>query len=251
MWVKCLKDGELLSGRKAFGLPYNCRIPLPHTGAYPPICGTESPYSKEDIFMQKNSSNLSIFTAGYWITAAKEIKKLHTLTFAGMTIALAVITNSLFIPVGENLHISFTFLIFSIGALVFGPAAGLLIGMIYDVLNYIVHPVSIFFPGYTLSSMLEFFIYGLFLYRSRITVLKVFAAKFIVNYGIHVLLGSLWSKMLYHKGYIFFFTKSLVKNTIMLPIEVIMFVALLQIIVPVLSRIGTVQKQSFRKIPFI
>lgn len=196
-------------------------------------------------------SFLSIFTSKYWTTSTSELKKLRTLTFAGMTIALSISINSFYVPVGENLHISLTFLVLSIGSLIFGPVTGLFVGAIYNTLDFFIHPSGVFFPGYTLSSMLELFIYGLFLYRSRITILRIFLAKFIVNYGIHVCLGSLWSKMLFNKGYLYFFTKSILKNTIMLPIEVIMFVLLLQLLLPVLMRIGIVKKQDYKHIPLI
>ena len=42
----------------------------------------------------------------------------------------------------------------------------------------------------------------------------------IINYGSNVLLGSVWKAMLYGKGYLYYFTSGLVKNTTMLPIEV-------------------------------
>ncbi|KOF57826.1 hypothetical protein AGR56_16600 [Clostridium sp. DMHC 10] len=194
---------------------------------------------------------LSIFTLKYWVTSSSELKKLRTLTFAGITIALSIVLNSFYIPVGENLHISFVFLVLSLGALIFGPVTGLFVGAIYDILGFVIHPSGTFFPGYTLSTMLEFFIYGLFLYRSRITILRVFLAKFIVNYGIHVGLGCLWSKFLFNKGYLYFFTTSIIKNTIMLPIEVILLVLLLQLLIPALTHMGIVQKQNSRHIPFI
>lgn len=196
-------------------------------------------------------SVLSIFTSKYWVTSSSEFKKLHTITFAGITVALGIILNSFYIPVGENIHISFVFLVLSLGALIFGPVTGLFVGAIYDILGFIIHPSGIFFPGYTLSSMLEFFIYGLFLYRSRITVLRVFLAKFIVNYGIHVGLGCLWSKILFNKGYLYFFSTSIIKNTIMLPIETIMLVLFLQLLLPALTRIGIIPKQQYKHIPFI
>ncbi|MCO7108847.1 hypothetical protein NIA69_06215 [Gemmiger formicilis] len=44
--------------------------------------------------------------------------------------------------------------------------------------------------------------------------------RLIINYGSNVLLGSVWKAMLYGKGYLYYFTSGLVKNTTMLPIEV-------------------------------
>lgn len=199
----------------------------------------------------KNSNNISLLKSSYWIAAASELKKLRTLTFASIIIAFGLVVNSFSIPVSENLHISLTFLVFSLGSLIFGPVVGLFVGVVYDLLNFVMLPSSFFFPGYTLSTMLEFFIYGLFFYHKRITILKIFLAKFLVDYGIHVFLGSLWSKILFNKGYIYFFTKSIVKNTIMLPIEVIILVLLLQALQPILIRMRIIPKQNCERIPLI
>lgn len=185
----------------------------------------------------------------YWISAAGEFHKLRSLVFAALIIALATVMNSFYIPVSQNLHISFTFIVMVFGSIIFGPVVGLAAGVVYDLLGFIITPSFVFFPGYTLSSMLEFFIYGLFLYHRQISVLSIFIAKFLVDFGIHVGLGSLWSYMLYGKGYYYFFAKSLIKNLIMLPVEVVMLVALLQIVLPVLVHEKIVPKQKRKYMP--
>lgn len=185
----------------------------------------------------------------YWINAAGEFHKLKSLVFAALIIALAAVMNTFYIPVAENLHISFTFIVMVFGSIIFGPIVGLAAGVVYDLLGFIITPSFVFFPGYTLSSMLEFFIYGLFLYDSQITVFRIFIAKFLVDFGIHVGLGSLWSCMLYGKGYYYFLAKSLIKNTVMLPVEVIMLTALLQVLLPVLVHENIVPKQKRKYIP--
>lgn len=206
------------------------------------------PYYEEG-FIMKKSMNDSGLSMRYWGIAAGEMKKLNMIIFASMVIALSVIINSMFIPVGENLKIKFTFLVLSIGAMIYGPVVGIFAGAVLDTLSYIIMPSGVYFPGYTLSLMLSCLVYGLFFYRSQITVFKIFSAKFIINYFINVGLGSLWSSMLMGKGYIYYFTKSIVKNTLMLPIEVIMLVVLLQLTVPVLVRLGIVTEQKKDRIP--
>lgn len=200
--------------------------------------------------MSKNSI-YSIFTSTYWITACSELRNLRSIIFAGLAIALASVLSSLYIPIGVNLRITTAFLAIAISSMVFGPIVGLSVGLAYDLFGYLFTPTMVFFPGYTLSSMLEFFIYGIFLYRCKISVLRVFLCKFIIDFGIHVGLGCLWSSMLFGKGYYYFFIKSFIKNTIMLPIEVIMLIVLLQIFLPVLARQGIIPKQKSKYIPLI
>lgn len=200
--------------------------------------------------MTKNSI-FSIFTAKYWITASSEFNNLKSLVFAGLTIALGTVLSLIYIPVGLNLRISFAYLVIAFGSMIFGPVVGLSVGFAYDLIGYLMIPSTIFFPGYTLSTMLEFLIYGIFLYQCQVSVLRVFLSKFIIDFGIHVGLGSLWSKILFNKGYYYFFIKSIVKNAIMLPIEVFMLIALLQIFIPILAHEGIVPNQRSKYLPLI
>lgn len=67
--------------------------------------------------------------------------------------------------------------------------------------------------------MLSGLIYGVMLYRQKPTLPRIIVTRLIINYGSNVLLGSVWKAMLYGKGYLYYFTSGLVKNTTMLPIE--------------------------------
>lgn len=94
--------------------------------------------------------------------------------------------------------------------------------------------------------MIAALIYALFLYRKKITVLRLFGAKFLVNYLVNVGLGSLWSQMLYGKGYLYYLVKSLIKNSLLLPLEVIALAALFAVLVPVFSRLGLLPEHETR-----
>lgn len=195
--------------------------------------------------------SLSVFSAAYWKAAAAECHKINRLTLAALVIALSVVIGSFSIPVATNLHISFNFLVVAFGAMIYGPFVGIIAGAAIDIIGYILHPFGAFFPGYTLSSMLGCLIYALFLYRSRISVLRLFLAKLIVNFGVNVGLGCLWSAILMGKGYLFFLTNSLIKNTLMLPIETVMLAAVLQIVLPALIRAHLIQDQHSKHISLI
>lgn len=196
------------------------------------------------------SEKSSIFTVKYWTAATTELRKVNRLTLAALVIALTTIIGTFTIPVAQNLHIAFAFLIVAFGAMVYGPVVGSIAGAAADIIGFIAHPVGIFFPGYTLSAILSGLIYGLFLYRCRITVLRLLLVKFIINYGINVGLGCLWSAMLIGKAYRFFFFASLLKNTLMLPVEVAMLYVTLQILLPILDGARLLPfRQSSRHIP--
>ena len=67
--------------------------------------------------------------------------------------------------------------------------------------------------------MLASLFYALFFYRRQLSVLRIFAAKFTVNLVVNVLLGALWSALLYGKGYLYTVTASILKNVVLLPLE--------------------------------
>lgn len=184
----------------------------------------------------------SILSRVYWKSAADEIKRLRMLTFGALIAALGIAFSGLYIVVGDNLRIYFSFFITAVGCSVYGPVVSLLVAGVTDTLGYIMFPTGAYFPGYLLSEMAGALIYSLFLYRKKITVLRIYGAKLLVNYLVNVLLGCLWSKILYGQGYLYYLVKSLIKNTLLLPLEVISLSALFALVIPVFSRFGLMEK---------
>lgn len=185
--------------------------------------------------MQKTGS---IFSPAYWRAAAGELKDPRRLALCAMFCALAVAVSSLSFVIGENLYVYFTCYVNVIACAVCGPVLGLIYGAAADTLSFLLFTHAGYFPGYLLSECLGDLIYALLLYRRRVSVTRLFAARFLVNYGVNVALGSVWSAVLFGKGYLYYMLKSLVKNTILLPFEVVVMAALFAMLLPALSRAG-------------
>lgn len=166
----------------------------------------------------------------YWKAAAAEFHDLRTLTVVAMLVAVTLVISNFFVPLGDNLKVFFTFLPKAVYCAVGGPLIGLAAGFISDIIGYMMHPDGGFFFGYTLSTMLGAFIYGLCFYRTKITLPRVIIAKASINLFVNMGLGCLWSQMIYGKGYLYYLAKSTVKNLTLLPIEIallmLMFAAL-------------------------
>ena len=94
-----------------------------------------------------------------------------------------------------------------------------------------VHPSGPYFPGYALTTMLGTMVYALFLYRTKVTIWRIFLAK-LCNNVINVFLGSLWSTILYSKGYFYYVGTRVVTNGIMLPIQTVMLTVLFAALIP-------------------
>ena len=177
-----------------------------------------------------------MFTKEYWKSSAAKLRQTKYLAIMATMIALKAVLANFSIPLSETLRINFGYMVTSVEAAVVGPVAGMISGAVSNTVNFMIRPSGTFFVGYTISAMLGELFYGLFFYRRRITLPSIIAAKASVNYLINVLLGSLWSSMLYSKGYIYYAGKSVIKNTVMLPIEITLLFLIFKMVLPFLQR---------------
>lgn len=185
----------------------------------------------------------------YWKAAAGSFKSVRMLAVCAMFIALRIAIGAVFIPVGENLRVYFTYAVTALGASIYGPLMALAEGFISDILGYFIAPSGGFFPGYTLSAMLGSVTYALFFYRQRLSVLRIFLCRLAVNLVINVLIGSIWSAMLMGKGYYYYLTKSIVKNLLLLPAETAVMYVVFRTMTPLLERMRLVVPHG-KGIPF-
>ena len=188
----------------------------------------------------------SPFSRAFWRDAARETKDLKKLTFAALMIALCVMLSYVpSVPLFGGAEITWGFLVRSVCAWVCGPVLGMLFGFAEDILSFFLtggggYP---FFPGYTLTTVLGVGFYALFFYRQEITIRRIFLAKLVTNIQ-NVLLGALWSSILYGKAYFVMASGSALKNLIMLPVQTVILAALFSALLPALSRAGLVAKQD-------
>ena len=176
------------------------------------------------------------FSRSYWRDAVSELKDLRKLTFAALMIAACLILAKFKIPLGESLSLSVTFLARALCATVCGPVVSIVFGAAEDTLGFFLGSSNgPYFPGYMITTISGCIIYALFFYRTRVTVWRIILAKLITNVQ-NVFLGSLWSAMLYSKGYIYYMTTSAWKNALYLPLQILLLVLVLQAVLPVMHR---------------
>ncbi|MFA7127137.1 MAG: folate family ECF transporter S component, partial [Bacilli bacterium] len=142
------------------------------------------------------------FSKTYWQDAFKGLKDIKKLVLASIMISMMIVVNiygtALNIEVlGSKVY--FEFIPAAICSMLMGPVIGMMAGAISDILGFMFlsggYP---FFFGYTLSAMMASFVYALFLYKTRITIVKILVAKLIVNIVINVLMGSLWKAIMFN-----------------------------------------------------
>ena len=181
---------------------------------------------------------LSVRSPLYWRGAAGEVKKLRTLAVSAIFLALSSAVASVFIPLPNNLRVYFTYGPKALCAAVIGPVSGLLFGLTGDLLGFVLHPTGGFFPGYTLTSMMGMFLYGLGLYRKMITVRRLALTKLLVNLVCNAGLNVLWSAILFKKAWVVYFTASLTKNLALWPVETAVLVLVFRLVGPLMERQG-------------
>ena len=191
------------------------------------------------------------FSAGYWREALQSFRSMRSLVFSAVMIAACVALSHFQIPLTEGLSLNITFLARALCALVCGPLTGFVFAAAEDTLSFFLSSGGYpYFPGYMLTTMLGCFTYALCFYRARISWRRIILAKTLTNIQ-NVLLGSLWSAILYSKGYLYYLTASAIKNTLYLPLQIILLALLLRYLLPVLQQQGLVPKQlSGGHIPF-
>ena len=177
-----------------------------------------------------------MFTKEYWHSSAAKLKEIHYIALMAAFIAMKIIVGSIYIPVAQNLRISINFVLVAVEASILGPIAGIISAAITDILGFAIFPSGPFFAGYTLTAVCGSLIYALFFYHKKITVLRISMAKILNNYLVNVLLGSLWSAILYDKAFVIYAATSLFKNTILLPFEIALLVFVFNLLAPLLVR---------------
>lgn len=178
------------------------------------------------------------FSRAYWSDALRDFKKPRNLVFCALMVAACVVLS--YIPsirLSGGAKVTWGFLARSTCGMVCGPVSALAFGFVEDTVSFLMNPQGVYFPGYALTTMLGTMTYALFLYRTRVTVARIFLAKLCTNVQ-NVLLGALWNAILLDKAYLLLAGKSALKNLIMLPVQTVLLVVLFAALLPVLEKMG-------------
>ena len=139
--------------------------------------------------------------------------------------------------------ISLNFIPAMIAGIYLGPIYSAIICGISDLIGAILFPFGPYFIGFTLSSTLSGFIYGMFLYKkpgeerkNSKFIIQLVISSFIVLVGIKIFLESWFLQILYNKTYFDIISSRYLVELIMLPIQVIVIFLLEKILNPVFKK---------------
>jgi ECF transporter S component (folate family) len=151
---------------------------------------------------------------GYIMKAQKKF------VFIGLFIAIDILLTYVFSIQTPIIRISFGFIPVALSAMLFGPVLGGITGALSDILGMLIFPKGAYFPGFTVSAFLSGFIYGIFLYKKHVSVIRISIASIINIVLIDMVLNSLWLSILMAKGFLGILLPRIIKSLIMFPIQV-------------------------------
>ena len=197
--------------------------------------------------MQNLESKKSIFLPSYWVDAAAQLKNVRMLCIAAIFIALRVALKATYIPVGDSLNVYFGYFVNALGAMIYGPVVALVSAAVTDTVGFFTSGTGAYFFPFIFVEMAGSLIYALFLWRRKLSGVRVILAKFSVTLFVNIILNPLvmiWSYKFFNSGksYAFITVPRVMKNVALFPVEAFLLAAFLAAAVPVLSKTGLVPK---------
>ena len=172
------------------------------------------------------------FHRSFFRDSLKVFKDIKSLVMIALLLALVMVCKFIPIPSGfGELGLSFAFLFLAVACMLFGPYPALIIGIISDVVGYMLMPNGDFFIGYTIQSMFACFVYALCFHKTYLTFTRAFIARVLVNLVANVVIGTISRSIMYGLSYdatmTYLLLTSLPKNIIyLLPQSLLLFFVL-------------------------
>lgn len=142
-----------------------------------------------------------------------------------------------------NIAFSFGFVPLILSAIWLGPKYSTLIGGLTDLIGALLFPVGTYFVGYTISALIDGFIYGIILYKkpgeersTKEFVIRLIISTLIVSVFCNLFLSSLWSYLAYGKAYLVALTGKLPLEAIRFPLKIVTILAITKILEPITKK---------------
>lgn len=154
-------------------------------------------------------------------------EKTKMIVFIGLLVALHIILSRWLSINAWNLKIGFAFAATFIGAYLYGPVGGMLVGGFGDLLGALLFPIGPYFPGFTLDCALTGLIFGLFLYKKQ-SKFRIGFAVAIDQILISLFLNTYWISILYGSAYWPIFVTRIVQVVIMIIVQFVTIMGLIK-----------------------
>ena len=160
-----------------------------------------------------------------FVDSYQELKKLDTIVMTALLIAIGIVLGYFSIQLTDSIKIGVSFVATQLTAVLFGPVVGAIMGGVADVLKFIMKPTGAFFWGWTFNAMVGPLLYGVLLYKKKLTFVRILISKIVVAIVVNMFLGCLWSSILYGKGFWVLMSSKAIQQVIQVPIQSVIFFA--------------------------
>ena len=154
------------------------------------------------------------------------VNALVMLSSLAMLTALEVVLSRL-VPVvsSQQIKVSFAFLPVAIAAYLYGMKGGAIVAGVSDVIGALMFPVGEFFPGFTVTAILEGLCFGIFLGKKFDGKLNSFLRSFIpvilTQLVFSLGLNTFWISYMYHSPYWGVFVPRIVQTLVMIAVQAV------------------------------
>lgn len=156
-------------------------------------------------------------------------KNTQMLVTLALLVALHIILSRFLSINAWNIKIGFAFVAVLVGAYMYGPVAGAVVGGLGDFLGAILFPIGAYFPGFTLNCALTGVVMGLLLYKKQ-SVLRVIITVAIDQLVISMWITPLWISILYGAPYGPLIISRLPQIAIMTVVEIVVTLLIIKVL---------------------
>ena len=186
------------------------------------------------------------FSRDYWYDAASELKSTKMLVITALMIALRIAMKPMAIPIFGDIKLQVATLATALGAMIFGPVVAIPAAIVSDTVGFLLFPTGDYFLPFALAEIASTMIYALFLYRAKVSTVRVLCARFLICAFVNVVLMQLISAWSYDyfgkpqeaKNALMGITAvaRILKNICFFPVETVVLTLFLRYLMPVTRR---------------
>ena len=186
------------------------------------------------------------FSKAYWRDAANEMNSTKILVVTALMVALRIVLKPFAIYIAPQLAIQTAMLATALGAMIFGPVIAIPAAIVSDTIGFMLFPTGDYFLPFVLTEIASTMIYALFLYRAKVTPIRVMLARFCICLFVNVML----QQVIFAWQYIYMGNPEkamssitgmmsvarIFKNLCFFPIETVVLTLFLRFLLPVTQR---------------
>ncbi len=161
------------------------------------------------------------------------MSKIKKIIFVSMMLACNIVLSRFFSIKTPFLVVSFSFVPLLLTAYILGYKSAIFVGLFGDLIGALLFPMGAYFPGFTVSGALMGLVYGTVLYNKKPYKGKGLIIRLIISSVISCLLisgalNTFWLYIISKKAFLVLLPTRLIKELIMIPVQVITMYFLLQ-----------------------